>query len=273
VFAPQQLTAIGDAPIAAIATSAFLEASGRTVGDTMPLAIGGIPRTVEIVGGMSAVPTVDADEPALVVDLPTLALIRYEGTDSTDPPGEWWFALDPAQAESAVDALSQQPIASRTVVTADERARALATDPVALGIIGALAIGFVAAALFAVVGFVVSAAVSARERIGEFALLRALGLSAGQLSGWLSLENAVLATVSLAAGTVIGLAMAWVVLPFVTVTQSGAAPFPPVTLAVPWPAIAILEAVALVALVTTIAVIAWVLRRIGLASVLRIGED
>ena len=74
------------------------------------------------------------------------------------------------------------------------RHRTLATDPVALGIIGALGIGFVAAALFAIVGFVVSASVSARERINEFALLRALGLSSGQLSVWLSLENAVLAT-------------------------------------------------------------------------------
>mgnify|MGYP006176450989 CR=1 FL=1 len=44
-------------------------------------------------------------------------------------------------------------------------------------IIGVLTIGVVAAGLFAVVGFVVSAAVSARERVTEFALLRALGLS------------------------------------------------------------------------------------------------
>ena len=74
-----------------------------------------------------------------------------------------------------------------------ERNRALATDPVALGIIGVLGIGVVAAGLFAVVGFIVSAAVSARERVTEFALLRALGLSSSQLSGWLSLENATLA--------------------------------------------------------------------------------
>jgi ABC-type antimicrobial peptide transport system permease subunit len=144
---------------------------------------------------------------------------------------------------------------------------------VALGIIGALAIGFVAAALFAVLGFVVSAAVSARERVGEFALLRAIGLSPAQLSSWLSLENAVLAAVSLAAGTALGLLMVWLVLPFVTVTQGGATPYPPVRVAVPWASILVLEAVAVVTLVTTVLVLAWLLRRIGLAAVLRTGEE
>ena len=53
----------------------------------------------------------------------------------------------------------------------------------------------------------------------EFALLRALGLSSRQLSVWLSLENATLAAISLVTGTALGLVIAWVALPFVTVTQ------------------------------------------------------
>ena len=111
-------------------------------------------------------------------------------------------------------------------MTVGDRARSLRTDPVALGIIGALAIGFVAAAMFAVVGFIVSAAVSARERVTEFALLRALGLSSVQLSSWLSLENAVLAGVSLVTGSLLGLVIAWVVLPFTSWRRS-----PPVIVA------------------------------------------
>src|ERR687897_938341 len=96
-------------------------------------------------------------------------------------------------------------VTRRSAVGLFERSRTLATDPVALGIIGVLSIGVVAAGLFAVVGFIVSAAVSARERVTEFALLRALGLSSGQLSGWLSLENATLAVISLVAGSGLGL--------------------------------------------------------------------
>jgi hypothetical protein len=125
-------------------------------------------------------------------------------------------------------------IGSDSVVSQVERARVLATDPVALGVIGAFAIGFIAAAVFAVLGFVVNAAVSARERVTEFALLRAVGLSGGQLSAWLSLESAGLAAISIIAGTALGLLLAWVVLPFVTVTQQAVAPVPPVEIVVPW---------------------------------------
>jgi FtsX-like permease family len=272
-FAPAALSAIAAAPIPVLATRAFLEASARSIGETMSLEIAGVRRTVALVGVVSAFPTVDAASPALIVDLPTLALARFEGSDAVDPATEWWFASPEAGRARAVAALEARPFSSRSVLTIDGRTRALATDPVALGIIGALAIGFVAAALFAVVGFIVSAAVSARERVTEFALLRALGLSGGQLSSWLSLENAVLAGVSLVAGSLLGLVIAWVVLPFVTVTQTASTPYPPVALVVPWLTIAILEVMAIVALTTTVIVLAWLLRRVGLASALRLDED
>jgi ABC-type antimicrobial peptide transport system permease subunit len=144
---------------------------------------------------------------------------------------------------------------------------------VALGIIGALSLGFVVAGLFAVIGLAVSAAVSARQRRTEFALLRALGLSSGQLSGWLWLENAGVVVVSLAAGTGLGLLIGWVVLPFVTVTQEAAAPFPPPLVQTPWLEIGLLVMVSTLALGVTVVVLAAVLRRIGIGSVLRMGED
>jgi hypothetical protein len=69
------------------------------------------------------------------------------------------------------------------------------------------------------------------------------------------------------------LVIAWVVLPFITVTQGGTTPFPPVAVDVPWSTIATLVAIALVALTLTVGFLAWLLRRIGLASVLRMSED
>ena len=272
-FSPSALTAAGDAGLSAIATDAFLAASAQAVGDEVPVEIGGVRRTVRIASAIRGIPTVPAEEPALLVDLATLALLRFEGSGAVDPPTEWWFAAEPGQREAAIDALEAEPLDSRSIDGGVERARELATDPVALGIMGALAIGTVAAGLFAIVGFIVSAAVSARERVTEFALLRALGLSPSQLAGWLSLENAVLAVVSLVAGTLLGLLLAWVVLPFVTVTQGATAPYPPVTLDIPWPLIAVLELTAIAALAATVIVLAVVVRRMGLASALRMGED
>ena len=272
-FAPSELDGISGEPLRVIATEAWLDATARRVGDIVPLAIGGVDREVRIVNSVRAFPTIDPERPALIADLPTVSLLRFEGNEAVDPPREWWFAtvdgLDAAVAERLRDTV----IGSPSAVSLTERADALATDPVALGVIGALSIGVAAAAAFAIVGFIVSAAVSARERVTEFALLRALGLSSGQLSGWLSLENATLAVISLVAGTALGLLIAWVALPFVTVTRSAETAFPPVEVAVPWTTIGLLEVAGIAALALAIVGLTWSLGRIGMASALRMGED
>lgn len=272
-FAPAELDRLNDMVVPVVAGDAFLDATAGAVGVEQDLTIDGVRRTIMPIATMRAIPTTDPDTPAVLMDLSTLGLLRFEGNDAVDAADEWWLAVAPEEQTSVAATLRAAPFASWEVATALERGRALATDPVALGIIGALAIGFVAAALFAVVGFMVSAAVSARERVAEFALLRALGLSARQLSVWLSLENAVLAVVSLVAGTVLGLVIAWVVLPFITVTQGAQTPFPPVVVDVPWTAVAVLEGASLVALAGTVLVLAWLLRRAAVASILRIGEE
>lgn len=272
-FAPADLDRVAAEPLPVIATDAYLEATAGAVGDVVPVGIGGVDREVRIAGAVRAFPTVDPDSPALVADLASLALLRFEGSAAVDPPREWWFAVEDGQADPVVERLRDPAVGSASVVSRAERAEALATDPVALGVIGALGIGVAAAAAFAIVGFIVCAAVSARERVTEFALLRALGLSSGQLSGWLSLENATLAVISLLAGTALGLLVAWVALPFVTVTRSAATAFPPVEVAVPWTTIGLLEVVGIVALAGAIVGLTWSLGRAGMASALRMGED
>jgi hypothetical protein len=273
VFAPTELDRVAAEPIPVIATDRFLDATARAVGDTVPIDIGGVDRDVRISAAVRAFPTVDPDTPALIIDLPTVGLLRYEGSGAADPPDEWWFALADGAEPSVVDTLRAPAIGSASVVSLEGRARSLATDPVALGVIGALAIGVAAAATFAIVGFVASAAVAARERVTEFALLRALGLSSGQLSGWLSLENATLALISLIAGSGLGLAVSWVALPFVTVSRTPDAAFPPIDVAIPWGTLAILEALGLVGLALAVVGLTWSLGRVGMASSLRIGED
>jgi hypothetical protein len=67
--------------------------------------------------------------------------------------------------------------------------------------------------------------------------------------------------------------MAWVVLPFITVTAGATAPYPPVVVTVPWTAVAVLEVSGLVALGGTVALLSWLLGRLRLAAVLRMSAD
>jgi hypothetical protein len=270
---PVSLSRVGADPVPIIASRVFMTASATGIGEESRIDIGPERHPVRIAGSVDAFPTTDASKPVAVADLPTLALLRYQLSGSVGDPDQWWMAVADDRAASLADALDSAPFNSRTVAGRIDRAEALRTDPVALGVIGGLSLGFVSAALFATLGFVVSAAVSARERLTEFALLRALGLSPAQLSTWLSLENGILVAISLVGGTLLGLLMAWVALPYITVTQDASAAVPAVLVAIPWSSILLLEVVTVVSLGFIVLVLGTLLRRIGLGSALRLGED
>jgi ABC-type antimicrobial peptide transport system permease subunit len=88
------------------------------------------------------------------------------------------------------------------------------------------------------------------------------------LSAWL-IENAFLLAAGLLAGTALGILLAWLVLPFATLTESGAATVPPAAVVIPWEAILPLYLLAGLLLVVTVALVTRSLSRIPLSGVLR----
>ena len=256
--------------IPAIATSRFLADTGTDVGGGVPLG----PEGPALALGESAkgFPTLPGSTGGVVVDLPTYAAAEWLTDGTVLEPTEWWLDVDGPAAPVAAR-LAAPPYSSDVVVDRAARARALSTDPVALGISGALYIGFAAAAIFAVIGFAVSSAISAAERKTEFAVLRSVGLSRGQLSGALALEGGLTACLALAAGTALGVLLAWFVLPYVSLSGEGARPFPDVIVHFPWRTALVLEGALLLALAAVVAVEIRVLARVRLAPALRAGED
>jgi hypothetical protein len=256
--------------IPAVATDRFLADTGSAVGAHIPLGPDG-PALV-LTGAARGFPTLPGSPGGVVVDLPTYAAATWMADGTIVEPGEWWLDVDGPAAKVA-GRLEAPPFSSASVVDRAARARALSTDPVALGISGALYIGFAAAAIFAVIGFAVSSAISAAERRTEFAVLRSVGLSRRQLSGALALEGALTALLALATGTVLGVLLAWFVLPYVSLNGEGGRPFPEIVVQFPWATAALLEGALLLALALVVAVEIRVLGRVRLAPALRSGED
>jgi predicted lysophospholipase L1 biosynthesis ABC-type transport system permease subunit len=199
-------------------------------------------------------------------------LRRYAATGDPAPATEWWFALSPGSEAAVVEQLRAPPFSPDEVVAREELTRSLTADPVPLGVVGALGLGSIAAMVFAAIAFLVSATVSTSERIGEFAILRALGLSLRQLSTWLTFENAFLLAFGLVTGSGIGLLLAWLVLPFATLTSSGEAAVPPPTVVVPLEALVPMYALGLGLLLVTVVVIGRQLPQVRITDVLR-GRD
>jgi ABC-type antimicrobial peptide transport system, permease component len=255
-----------------VAGSAFLAATGAAVGEDLAASILGTPTTLRIVASVDAFPTLDPARPFLIADGTTRDLQRLDTADRVLPASEAWLSVDPTQAAAVTDILAGPAFAAAQVVGRDSLTAALATDPVPLGVIGVLGLGAIAAMAFAAIGFLVSATVSTNERRGEFALLRALGLSNGQLSLWLALENIFLLVVGLVLGSALGLLLCWLVLPFVTVTGSGAAAVPPPVIVIPWGAIVPIWVLGGILLLVTVVAVRRQLPSAAIGGVLR-AED
>jgi hypothetical protein len=256
--------------IPAIATSRFLADTGTAVGGRVPLGPDG--PVLALADSVKGFPTLPGSAGGVVVDLPSYATAEWLTDGTILEPTEWWLDVD-GPAAPVTARLAAPPYSSAVVVDRAARARALSTDPVALGISGALYIGFAAAAIFAVIGFAVSSAISAAERKTEFAVLRSVGLSRGQLSGALAIEGGLTACLALATGTALGVLLAWFVLPYVSLSGEGSRPFPEVVVQFPWRTALLLEGALLIALAVVVAVEIRVLARVRLAPALRAGED
>ena len=257
-------------PVAAIASGPFLAATGAAIGDTIRASLEGAATMVHIIGRVESYPTLDPAKPFLIVDERAMTALRYAATGGILPPSEWWIASsEPASVASAVVA---GPDPDATIVTTAAAETALLTDPIPRGVIGVLGLGSWAALVFAAIGFVVSATVSTRERLGEFALLRALGLSGRQLSIWLALEHTFLLVTGILAGIGLGILLSWLVLPFATLTTTGAAVVPPPVVVIPWASLLPIVVAAVAVLIASLLVLRSQLLGIRIGDVLR-GND
>ena len=115
---------------------------------------------------------------------------------------------------------------------ADEQKR-----PQRQGLFGLLSVGFMAAALLTVLGFLLYAFFSFRRRFIELGVLRAIGLSSGQMTAFLAWELALLVLTGLVVGTGLGVWMSDLFIPYLQVGAGPSAHTPPFVVQIAWSAI------------------------------------
>ncbi len=260
------------APEPAVVGESLLGATGATVGDTIAVTSEGEPLALRVMAATDAFPPLDPERPFAIVDRLTFQLDRFARSGTIDPPDEWWLALEGTAPPDVAATLRGEPYSAASVLDRAATVTERTTDPVPLGLIGALALGSVAALAIAGIGFVVSATESSTERVPEFAILRALGVSARALARWLAVESSALLAFGLLLGCALGLLLAWLVLPFATLTPTGAAPVPAPVIVVPALSVLPLLGLGVVLLVLSAIAAARQVPAVGLGRLLR-GED
>jgi len=140
------------------------------------------------------------------------------------------------------------------------------------GLFGVLSVGFLAAAFLTVLGFFLYALFSFRRRFIELGTLRAVGLSAGQMTLFLAWELAFLIFLGLIAGTGLGALISQAFIPYLQIGNDVTALVPPFQVTMAWPAILRIYGLFILLFVVALSVLAVLLLRMKIFQAIKLGE-
>jgi hypothetical protein len=225
-----------------LATQRFLAASNTKVGSIVQTNINGAIISVRIVAAVTTFPTVSVGGGALVVDLSRVQDILTSSSLNAAQVTQWWLATSAGQGPGAggsgtagVPAGLAGILPPGSAITSTAAvASGLLNDPLSQVPQQALLAVAIAAAVLAITGFCVSIAAGVRQRRTENALLAALGVPPRSAAGQLCLEKLMLSLPAALAGLVLGVVLAELLVPAITLTSSATTPIPPVLIEFGW---------------------------------------
>ncbi|MEO6889277.1 MAG: FtsX-like permease family protein [Ktedonobacteraceae bacterium] len=230
----------------------------------------------------------------VLVDYPTYATIytqtsKAQGGSDTIPLNYAWLRTrsDGASLESVRGALSRGNLQITSLYDRREVLDALGHEPLYLDLLGVLAIGATTALFLALMGNLIASWLSARGRLTNFAVMRALGTTPRQVASVLTWEQSIIYTAAILLGVVFGALLSALVVPvlvFTGVPASGSASatsngafyvsqsVPPIQIIVsPWVGLALVAVV-----IICVVALGWMVRIVSRPSIgqtLRLNED
>jgi len=270
-FAPplgELMGALGSDEQAVLANPEFVRRYRLQAGDVFDINVDGVRIDLRLVGTLGYFPTLypeDGDRLVARLDYMT-GMLKTE-------PSEVWLRTNPRLHTQVIAAL--QGPSDRKVVIHDghELVGVRKDDPLRTGLFGALSVGFVAASVLSVLGFLLYAITTIQARALQFGVLRATGLAVAQLVGLLSTEQLTLIGAGIALGTALGAGAGWMFTRFLQVSIIARESVPPFLIVTPWGTIFQLYVILVIVFLVALAASVHLLRRMRVHAVLRLGEQ
>ena len=280
-----------ESPIPALANEEFLETADASVGEDVILGLSTYSIMVNIVGVANYFPTMDPGEkPFVVVDLDSFeAVANQHSPIPLVGANEIWMDLvttpgsgeqspatgigNPVDVDEITQSMKQLGVSIRDVYDADVMVASRVDQPLVNAGWGALLVLlFLAVALASGSGVMLFSFLDTKERQTEFALLRTLGSTGGQLRGivWFNLFLIVICGVVL--GTWVGQLIGSSLLPLMEVAEEGERVTPPMAFTTDWLALGVSYLVLAAVTVGTVLWLAWLSSKIQVQQVLRMGD-
>ncbi len=275
-YAPEPLggllNRLADSPGAVLVSESYAAQKGLRVGDRFTIEMTDLGARVEVpvvmAGTIKYFPTLyDEGKPFLIGNLDYAA--EQQGAQY---PWEIWLDLEPTADLQQVAAFAAGYGLRVLRSTPDALLRVDLMRPERQGLFGLLSVGFLATTVVSVIGFLAFTLLSFQRRLVELGVLRAMGLSGGQLRTLLIVEQTLVIGLGAAIGTGLGVLASLLFVPFLQVRTGLFPDTPPFVVQIAWDQIAIVYLVAGGLLVFTVAAILALLRRMRIFEAVKLGE-
>lgn len=224
---------MGEDVVPAIVDSATWQALSLTSGASFTLSdLNGTINYIAI-GEVNYIPTViDSAEASgtdgyvaqggVLVDFAAYQAAVQETSSLTLAPSTVWLSTrsDPSSLASVRTALGAGPLSLTNVTDLFALESSMNSDPLYLALLGVLALGTATALLLGLLGNMTISWLSARSRVLNFAVMRALGTAPGQIASILTYEQLIIYATAIGLGVAFGLLLSFLVLPAFVFTSS-----------------------------------------------------
>lgn len=219
----EYLNALGFYEQAAIIPSSFAERHGLKEGDLMTITLQQQPVEFVIIAILPYWPSLYPDQSPFVI-----ANLDYIYDQSPLQPYDVWIKMkEGALLGPAIEALQEKNISLASVKDVRSELITQNKHPSRGGVFGILSLGFLVSAIISLIGYLLYWFFNLSSRVVQFGVLRAMGLSRGQLTRMLLMEQAFTAGLSIILGIGLGKLTSYIFLPFLQATENVQTQVPP----------------------------------------------
>jgi putative ABC transport system permease protein len=163
------------------------------------------------------------DEPGLVV-----ANFSYLWNKTATQPYEVWIKKQPGATDTQFNEdIIKKDLNLLEINYTNQQVIKAKNDPMLQGTNGALSLGFIAAMLISMLGFLIYWIISIQSRVLQFGILRAMGLSLSRVIGMLACEQILVSGAAILVGLIIGGVTGDTFIPLLQIVYSSADQVPP----------------------------------------------
>lgn len=272
-FAPESLITLMNAMASnekgVVVDARFLTDFKLKIGDAIVVTVRQKPIDMVIVGSVTYFPSLWPDTERFL-----LCNLDYLFDQVGETPYDVWAKTDPdVPWREIVDNLRDKDFIVSRATDARETALRLRDDPGRTGIFGILTVGFLVSAMLTVLGFMLYSFLSARRRMQQLGILRAMGLSITQLVSLFIFEQGFLILLGTLAGTVLGVVTGSLFIPFLQIKSEQHAGIPSFIVMTAWDDIYKIYAILGVILAFAFPAFIWMLARMKIHEAIKFGDE